>query len=71
MTTEIVDRMLACAPSAIRLQKELMIRWRNTDLASAVRLSINAFAQNYATGEAREAALAFLEKRPAVFPPRP
>jgi len=69
--TELADKILACSPTAIRIQKELMIRWRNTDLASAVRLSINAFAQNYATGEAREAALAFLEKRPAVFPPRP
>jgi 1,4-dihydroxy-2-naphthoyl-CoA synthase len=43
------------------------VRWRNTDLASAVRIGINAFAQNYATGEAREAALAFLEKRPPRF----
>ena len=48
-----------------------MIRWRNTDLGSAVRLSINAFAQNYASGDAREAALAFLEKRKASFRARP
>ena len=68
---ELADRILACSSTAIRIQKELMIRWRNTDLGSAVRLSINAFAQNYATGEGREAALAFLEKRPAIFPPRP
>jgi len=44
-----------------------MIRWRNTDLPTATRLSINAFAQNYAAGEAREAALAFLEKRQPKF----
>jgi len=66
-TAALVAKILACAPPAIRLQKELMVRWRNTDLASAVRFGINAFAQNYATGEAREAALAFLEKRPARF----
>ncbi len=67
VTTELVEKILACAPPAMRLQKELMVRWRNTDLASAVRIGINAFAQNYATGEAREAALAFLEKRPPKF----
>jgi enoyl-CoA hydratase/carnithine racemase len=67
VTVELVEKILACAPPAIRLQKELMVRWRNTDLASAVRIGINAFAQNYATGEAREAALAFLEKRPPRF----
>jgi enoyl-CoA hydratase len=67
VTGELVEKILACASPAIRLQKELMVRWRNTDLASAVRLGINAFAQNYTTGEAREAALAFLEKRPPRF----
>ena len=67
VTTALVEKILACAPQAIRLQKELMVRWRNTDLASAVRFGINAFAQNYATGEGREAALAFLEKRPPKF----
>ena len=55
------------ARRTVRLQKELMVRWRNTDLASAIRFGINAFAQNYATGEGREAALAFLEKRPPKF----
>jgi enoyl-CoA hydratase/carnithine racemase len=67
VTAELVEKILVCAPTAIRIQKELMIRWRNTDLGSAVRLSINAFAQNYASGEGREAALAFLEKRRPTF----
>lgn len=67
VTTALAEKILACAPPAIRLQKELMVRWRNTDLASAVRLGIDAFARNYATGEGREAALAFLEKRPPKF----
>ncbi len=57
----------ALAPSAIRLQKELIVRWRNSDLATAVRSGIDAFARNYATGDGREGALAFLEKRPARF----
>jgi enoyl-CoA hydratase/carnithine racemase len=59
----LVARILDAAPGAIRLQKELVIRWRQTDLTTAVRYGINAFAQSYATDEAREGAEAFLGKR--------
>ena len=67
VTTELVDRILACAPGAVRLQKELIIRWRNMDLRSAVEYGINAFAQAYATDEPREAMQAFLDKRAPRF----
>jgi enoyl-CoA hydratase/carnithine racemase len=60
-------RIAACAPAATRLQKELVIRWRRTDLATAVQYGINAFAAAYATGEPREGASAFLEKRAPRF----
>jgi enoyl-CoA hydratase/carnithine racemase len=60
-----VETVLAGSPSAIRLQKELIVRWRQTDLATAVQLGINAFATAYATGEPQEGAAAFVEKRPA------
>jgi enoyl-CoA hydratase len=63
----IVDKILACAPAAIRLQKELMIRWRSTDLPTAIECGINAFATAYASGEPREGARAFLEKRAPRF----
>jgi enoyl-CoA hydratase len=63
VTTALLDRVLASAPSAIRLQKELIVRWRNTDLRSAIEFGINAFAQAYATDEPREAMQAFLDKR--------
>jgi enoyl-CoA hydratase len=66
-TAALVDSIIACAPTAIRLQKELIIRWRSTDLRTAIEYGINAFAQSYATGEAREAQSAFLEKRPPRF----
>jgi enoyl-CoA hydratase len=66
-TTEVIDRILACAPNAIRLQKELIIRWRNTDLRTAVEYGVNAFAQAYATGEPREAMQAYLDKRVPRF----
>ena len=63
----LLDRILACGPEAIRLQKELMFRWRHTDLASAIAAGVEAFVAAYATGEPREGATAFLEKRRARF----
>jgi len=59
--------IVACAPTAVRLQKELIVRWRESDLVSAVRAGIAAFGASYATGEPREGARAFLEKRPPRF----
>lgn len=64
---EIAGRILACGPGAIRLQKELMIAWRQTDLRTAVSAGINAFAAAYATDEPREGMRAFLEKRSPKF----
>ena len=63
-----VAKILAGAPAAIRLQKELMVRWRSTDLATAVEYGVNAFAVSYASADAREGLRAFLEKRPPRWP---
>ena len=60
-------RVLACGPDAIRLQKGLIVRWRETDVVSAVRLGIDAFAAAYATAEPREGMSAYLEKRPPTW----
>jgi enoyl-CoA hydratase len=59
----IVASILAGSPAAVRLQKELIVRWRQTDLATAVQLGINTFATAYATGEPQEGAAAFVDKR--------
>ncbi len=59
--------IVAAAPGAVRLQKELIIRWRETDLRAAVRAGIAAFGRAYATDEPREGATAFLEKRAPRF----
>src|SRR5215475_557655 len=64
---ELVAGILASGPEAIRLQKELIVRWRETDLATAVRYGINAFAAVYATAEPREGMNAYLEKRRPSF----
>ncbi len=63
----LADKILAGGPAAIRLQKELIVRWRETDLATAVQLGINTFAAAYASGEPHEGAAAFLEKRSPKF----
>lgn len=62
-----VGAITACAPGAVRLQKQLIVRWRESDLPGAVRAGIAAFAAAYATAEPREGAAAFLEKRPPRF----
>ncbi len=64
---DMVERILAGGPAAIRLQKELILRWRHTDLATAIEYGINAFATAYATDEPREGTRAFLEKRAPRF----
>jgi enoyl-CoA hydratase/carnithine racemase len=64
-------RILAGSPSAIRLQKELIVRWRQTDLATAVHYGINAFATAYATGEPQEGAAAFVDKRAPAWQAAP
>ena len=66
---EMLDALSRCAPGAVRLQKELIIRWRETDLPSAVQAGVNAFAIAYAGREPREGAEAFLAKRPPRFGP--
>ena len=62
-----VGAITACAPGAVRLQKQLIVRWRESDLPTAVRAGIPAFAASYATGEPREGAAAFLERRAPRF----
>jgi enoyl-CoA hydratase len=67
VTLELLGRILECSPAAVRLQKELIINWRNADQRSAIEQGINAFARAYATREPHEAMDAFLEKREPKF----
>jgi enoyl-CoA hydratase len=62
-----LGRILAAAPAAVRLQKGLMLRWRYSDLGTAIRESVEAFAAAYTTGEPAEGASAFLAKRAPKF----
>ena len=60
-------KILAAGPEAVRLQKALIVRWRQTDPATAARAGIGAFTAAYATGEPREGMSAFLDKRAPRF----
>jgi enoyl-CoA hydratase/carnithine racemase len=66
-TAALAAEIAGYAPTALRLQKRLVIQWRTSDLRSAVAAGIEAFADTYATGEPREAASAYLEKRAPRF----
>ncbi len=66
-TEGLVGEILKCGAQAIRLQKELIIRWRNSDLRTAISAGVEAFALAFASDEPRMAMEAFLEKRPATF----
>jgi enoyl-CoA hydratase/carnithine racemase len=63
----VLEKILSAGPTAVRLQKALMLRWRYTDLESAIRSGIEAFATAYTTGEPQEGAAAFLAKRAPRF----
>ncbi|MBI2014662.1 MAG: enoyl-CoA hydratase/isomerase family protein [Candidatus Rokubacteria bacterium] len=60
-------KILAAGPEAVRLQKALIVRWRQTDPATAARDGIGAFTAAYATGEPREGMSAFLDRRAPRF----
>jgi enoyl-CoA hydratase len=62
-TTRLVDEILRCSPGAIRLQKELMIRWRDSNQRTAIDAGVDVFARAYESDEPREAMRAFLHKR--------
>jgi enoyl-CoA hydratase len=64
-----VGRLLALPPAALRLQKALLARWRQMDLASAIAHSMDAFAMAYTTGEPGRAMQAFLDRRRAPGAP--
>jgi enoyl-CoA hydratase len=68
---DLIGKILAGGPAAIRLQKQLMLRWRYTDLATAIHCGVDAFALAYATGEPVEGAAAFLAKRPPKYEDAP
>jgi enoyl-CoA hydratase len=62
-TAEAVARkFIAQSPTALRLQKEIINKWIETDFVSAVEASIYATGVAFSTGEPRLAIQKFLDK---------
>ena len=58
-----VARLLDLSPTALRLQKALLRRWRDVDLETAITSSMDVFATAYDTDEPRRAMHGFLAQR--------
>jgi enoyl-CoA hydratase/carnithine racemase len=57
--------ILACAPVAVRLQKQLIRAWEDLPLSAAVAAGIETFAAAYRSGEPAAAMAAWLSAREA------
>lgn len=58
----IARKFMAQSPTAMRLQKEIINKWIETDFVSAVESSIYATGLAFSTGEPRQAIARFLNK---------
>lgn len=64
---ELADRLAAFAPVAMRAVKQNLIQAQTTSLGEYVTAEIDRMVQCFHTEDAKEAASAFLEKRPPIF----
>lgn len=60
---EIARSFMALSPTALRLQKELIKEWIDSDFNSAVKASIYVAALSFTTGEPQKAIASFLAKK--------
>ena len=58
-----VDMICAAAPTAVRLQKELLRDWEELPLREAVERGIDCLPRAFASGEPRERMRAFLDRK--------
>lgn len=59
---EVAEKFMAKSPTALRLQKELVNKWIETDFISAVETSIYAAGLAFTTGEPQAAISKFLSR---------
>jgi enoyl-CoA hydratase len=60
-------KLAGWSPLAMSVQKEIINKWMDTDLQSAIDFSINSVAINFASEDQKEGMAAFIEKRRPVF----
>jgi len=64
---KLTSRLSGWSPVAMSVQKEIINKWMDTDLQSAIDFSINSVAINFGSEDQKEGMSAFLEKRKPVF----
>ena len=62
-TQDLAQKVLENGPTAMRLQKKLVMKWMNLPFDASVEAGIMSFHDCFETPEPREGAMAFLEKR--------
>jgi enoyl-CoA hydratase len=63
----LTKRLSGWSPLAMSVQKEIINKWMDTDLQSAIDFSINSVAINFGSEDQKEGMAAFMEKRKPVF----
>jgi enoyl-CoA hydratase len=63
----LAKKLSGWSPLAMSVQKEIINKWMDSDLQSAIDFSINSVAINFASEDQKEGMAAFLEKRRPVF----
>jgi len=58
-----IDRILTCAPLAVRLQKQLIADWENLPLGEAVAAGLDCFAKAFQTDEPQTFMQGFLDRQ--------
>lgn len=64
---DIIQRLVAKPPAALRATKLLLKQHQQSGIASAMTEEVSAFTERLASPECREALQAFFDKRPADF----
>jgi enoyl-CoA hydratase len=59
----LVARLLACGPQALRTQKALLRQWEELPLTESVSLSIGVFGRSYLTDEPKRLMQAFIDRK--------
>ena len=58
-----VAMLLACAPQALRIQKDLIRQWEELPLKESVDLSIGVFGRSFLTGEPQRLMQGFIDRK--------
>jgi len=61
---DLVQKLILCAPQALKAQKELIYGWMNRFLDESIKMGIEAFSKSYEGPEPKEGMNSFFKKKP-------